>query len=453
MGKQEGTVRGLQFRAIAALRRAARDRGAGERHRGRPTARASGDRADGRRHDPTRRPARSGDRASARGVRRAAPVAERRGHHADARGVMAAAHRRAALLQADATAATLGSVGATSSGVSRTRRTPIGDARRDQAPAWRRPAAALLAATLTLGVLAGTVCGQQRRRPALRDPDLDRDGQPAQGRPRPGPGRGRPARPTCPGSAVTPRPPATPRPPRPPSTAYSTHPRRGGVGDRWRSDRDRGPRRQCHAARHGPDRPRRARCPAAARPAIEHALASSTKALHDLEQPGSTPPWLERWPGSGPADSRRARDIRRCRGARRPRDAGWAGKPGRRAGQDAQAAAQRRQVDAAAGPDAETGSARPQGKPHTPCAVSPTIGSMLLSVIGAGPAYTDRPGATGASYLLRADGSSLLLDLGQGSFARLAGLVDPTEPRCDPHQPPPPRSLHRPRAAAPLPSL
>ena len=51
---------------------------------------------------------------------------------------------------------------------------------------------------------------------------------------------------------------------------------------------------------------------------------------------------------------------------------------------------------------------------------------MLLSVIGAGPAYTDRPGATGAAYLLRADGSSLLLDLGQGSFARLAGLVDPT---------------------------
>jgi ribonuclease BN (tRNA processing enzyme) len=51
---------------------------------------------------------------------------------------------------------------------------------------------------------------------------------------------------------------------------------------------------------------------------------------------------------------------------------------------------------------------------------------MLLSVIGAGPAYTDRPGATGAAYLLRADSASVLLDLGQGSFARLAGLVDPT---------------------------
>ena len=52
---------------------------------------------------------------------------------------------------------------------------------------------------------------------------------------------------------------------------------------------------------------------------------------------------------------------------------------------------------------------------------------MRLDIIGAGPAYTDRPGATGASYLLRRGGSSLLLDLGQGSFPRLAGLVDPAE--------------------------
>jgi ribonuclease BN (tRNA processing enzyme) len=50
---------------------------------------------------------------------------------------------------------------------------------------------------------------------------------------------------------------------------------------------------------------------------------------------------------------------------------------------------------------------------------------MDLDVIGAGPAYTDRPGATGASYLVRVDGASLLLDLGQGSFARLAGMIDP----------------------------
>lgn len=50
---------------------------------------------------------------------------------------------------------------------------------------------------------------------------------------------------------------------------------------------------------------------------------------------------------------------------------------------------------------------------------------MRLDVIGAGPAYSDRPGATGASYLVRSGASSLLLDLGQGSFSRLAGMIDP----------------------------
>ena len=52
---------------------------------------------------------------------------------------------------------------------------------------------------------------------------------------------------------------------------------------------------------------------------------------------------------------------------------------------------------------------------------------MRLDVVGAGPAYTDRPGATGASYLLRYADSSLVLDLGQGSFPRLAGLIDPAD--------------------------
>jgi ribonuclease BN (tRNA processing enzyme) len=52
---------------------------------------------------------------------------------------------------------------------------------------------------------------------------------------------------------------------------------------------------------------------------------------------------------------------------------------------------------------------------------------MRLDVIGAGPAYSDRAGATGACYLLRHAGASLVLDLGQGSFPRLAGLVDPAE--------------------------
>jgi len=52
---------------------------------------------------------------------------------------------------------------------------------------------------------------------------------------------------------------------------------------------------------------------------------------------------------------------------------------------------------------------------------------MRLDVIGAGPAYTDRPGATGAAYLIRHAGAGLLLDLGQGSFPRLAGLMDPAD--------------------------
>jgi ribonuclease BN (tRNA processing enzyme) len=49
-----------------------------------------------------------------------------------------------------------------------------------------------------------------------------------------------------------------------------------------------------------------------------------------------------------------------------------------------------------------------------------------LLVLGAGPAYTDKPGATGAAYLVRHGASSLVLDLGQGSFPALAGTVEPS---------------------------
>ena len=48
-----------------------------------------------------------------------------------------------------------------------------------------------------------------------------------------------------------------------------------------------------------------------------------------------------------------------------------------------------------------------------------------LVVLGAGPAYTDRPGATGSAYLLRHGSTSLLLDLGQGSFPRIFPEVRP----------------------------
>lgn len=49
-----------------------------------------------------------------------------------------------------------------------------------------------------------------------------------------------------------------------------------------------------------------------------------------------------------------------------------------------------------------------------------------LHVLGAGPAYSDRPGSTGAAYLVRDGETSLLLDLGQGSFPKLAALLEPS---------------------------
>ena len=52
--------------------------------------------------------------------------------------------------------------------------------------------------------------------------------------------------------------------------------------------------------------------------------------------------------------------------------------------------------------------------------------ALDLTVIGAGPAYTDRAGAVGAAYLVTHGDTRLLLDLGQGTFARLAGTVDPS---------------------------
>ncbi|HEX7543382.1 MAG TPA: MBL fold metallo-hydrolase [Candidatus Limnocylindrales bacterium] len=51
---------------------------------------------------------------------------------------------------------------------------------------------------------------------------------------------------------------------------------------------------------------------------------------------------------------------------------------------------------------------------------------MELIVLGAAPAYTDRRGSAASSYLLRAGGANLLLDLGQGSFSNLAATLDPS---------------------------
>ena len=51
---------------------------------------------------------------------------------------------------------------------------------------------------------------------------------------------------------------------------------------------------------------------------------------------------------------------------------------------------------------------------------------LQLDVLGAGPAYTDRLGAAGASYLIRAGSTAVVLDLGQGSFPRLAATLEPS---------------------------
>jgi ribonuclease BN (tRNA processing enzyme) len=56
----------------------------------------------------------------------------------------------------------------------------------------------------------------------------------------------------------------------------------------------------------------------------------------------------------------------------------------------------------------------------------PTLDATLeLTVLGAGPAWSDRPGASGAAYLVRAGGATVLFDLGQGSFPRLIAAIAP----------------------------
>ena len=79
---------------------------------------------------------------------------------------------------------------------------------------------------------------------------------------------------------------------------------------------------------------------------------------------------------------------------------------------------------------------------------------LRLDVLGAGPAYTDRPGRDRRRLpRARPARSSILLDLGQGSFPRLVAHLEPSDARGRGHQPPPSRPLHRPRPAAPLPAL
>ncbi|MEW5992532.1 MAG: MBL fold metallo-hydrolase [Chloroflexota bacterium] len=52
---------------------------------------------------------------------------------------------------------------------------------------------------------------------------------------------------------------------------------------------------------------------------------------------------------------------------------------------------------------------------------------MRLTVVGAGPAYTDVAGAVGACYLVRSGDHALALDLGHGAFAGLAAQIRPEQ--------------------------
>lgn len=51
---------------------------------------------------------------------------------------------------------------------------------------------------------------------------------------------------------------------------------------------------------------------------------------------------------------------------------------------------------------------------------------MELVVLGAGPSYSNVPGAVGAAYLVRAGDDAILLDLGHGAFSALAVEIEPS---------------------------
>jgi ribonuclease BN (tRNA processing enzyme) len=50
---------------------------------------------------------------------------------------------------------------------------------------------------------------------------------------------------------------------------------------------------------------------------------------------------------------------------------------------------------------------------------------VRLTVVGAGPAYSDARGAAGACYLVRSGDHAIALDLGHGAFAGLAARIPP----------------------------
>lgn len=56
-----------------------------------------------------------------------------------------------------------------------------------------------------------------------------------------------------------------------------------------------------------------------------------------------------------------------------------------------------------------------------------TSAALELTVLGAGPAYSDRPGAVGACYHVAGAGTRLLLDLGQGALPGVFATGEPAD--------------------------
>ena len=265
---------------------------------------------------------------------------------------------------------------------------------------------------------------------------------------------------------------------------------RGGALDQHRAVLDRGrrePREQ--GQRHGGERDR-----AAIQRAIEHNQAVDRRIEHGHDGTGNGNG--NRPPAAIPGTGIRRRERRR---QRRPGGAGngtttgggnGSGNPARRRPRR-QRPRRQRQTDGNGGNGGkadEAADSRPRSrtttpKPkHTPAATTRrarraarSVGAIArrrrsrrrvrlpamttasprleLTVLGAGPAWSDRPGASGAAYLVRRRATAILLDLGQGSFPRLAAAIEPSALDAVVDQPPPSRPLHRPDPAPPLPRL
>src|SRR5665647_1116261 len=56
-----------------------------------------------------------------------------------------------------------------------------------------------------------------------------------------------------------------------------------------------------------------------------------------------------------------------------------------------------------------------------------SLRGMELLVVGSGAAYPDRPGTASSCYVVLHDGAAICLDLGQGSFAGVAGRLEPAD--------------------------